>query len=184
MATLLLLPLSSGNAFVQELSYSFYGGWYRWYNGNTAFDSGAFAGGSATLPSAIPTSGTATYTGTVFGSGSSGGVGGEYFFAGNAQLSANFGPGGSGTVTSTFSGLSGQGQFVPAFTPGNITGTETIAAGTNRFTGTVTGTSLATALTGTLNGAFYGPTAQEAAGSFKLTGAGNAFQAGAFGAHQ
>jgi hypothetical protein len=73
------------------------------------------------------------------------------------------------------------------FTPMNMTGTLTYAAGTNSISGTVTtpgGTAsgiTVSALSGSINARFYGPTAQEIGGTFGLTGAGLEVYGGSFG---
>lgn len=137
---------------------------------------GAMSIGSLTSGSAIPTSGTATY------SGSTGGryvnSSGQYWFTSSSMTAAaNFGTRSvnfstTGTqVTPDLIRLSNNASL-------DMAGSLSYVAGTNQVTGSVTTTG---GLTGSVNGRFYGPAAQEIGGTFAVTGSGLEGYAGAFG---
>jgi len=143
----------------------------------TAFDAGAFSLGNATPGAAIPTVGTATFTGLANGFVAT--TGGQAFFTtATMTANANFGTQSiafSTTNTQTVSLTNGVTGAAPQF---NLTGTFTYIPGNNLFAG-----ALATpgnAMTGTGTGRFFGPQAQEIGGNYNLSGGGSSM-IGAFG---
>ena len=154
----------------ENLNYATFGAWMANDGGGNG-RLGVIAGGSQTVT--MPTSGSATYTGTTIGVGSNGNA--PFALEGNAQILANFG---TGSVTTTFSGLTTQDLNTNAI--GSLatqTGSGTIAG--NKYSTAISGGGLS----GTANGTFYGPSAAETAGVWKVSGSSiNAM--GSFGAHQ
>jgi hypothetical protein len=146
--------------------------------GTGSGSAGVMSAGAPTAGSAIPISGTATFTGAL------GGIyvdasGNDFVTEAALTVNADFGArtlgvSSAGTIkspdlasTSTASNL-------------NLTGTLTYAAGSNAFAGTVTNGST---LTGTSNGRFYGPAAEELGGVFVLkANSGVEAYGGAYGA--
>lgn len=121
-----------------------------------------------TVGTAIPSSGTATFTGYAAGSYVSAARTGATVLA-DVMVGVNF-----VTQTLTFSTQNSRtsenwADLVSSpFTPNdglNLTGTLTYAAGTNRFTGSV---GSGGGLTGNSTGQFYGPNAEELGGVFLL----------------
>jgi hypothetical protein len=157
-----------------QLNFASFGAWNA--NSTTPNIQGGFgviASGQDTPVGAIPTSGTATYTGATTGFLVTNSTSAETRIRGNASVTANFG---TSTVTSAFN-IPGQFAF---------TGNANMVGGTNTYSGTTTTTSIANsalpaALSGDLRGAFYGPAAQETAGTWTLKG-GQAQAIGSFGA--
>jgi hypothetical protein len=133
-----------------------------------------FAFGYETPASAMPTSGTATFSGTVQGSEFAP-VGTQIVSVGlfgNAALSVDFA---SGKIAGSFTQMNATPYWPPtapgylATTPWNdVSVSANIAAGTNKFSGTTAATSnpqsaysLSASAKGSVVGAFYGPNAQE-----------------------
>ncbi len=165
-------PGTNGLIFgtVGNLSYSAFGAWLS-NDGGGHFRMGVLAGGAQTTT--MPTSGSATYTGTTFGFGANGTA--AFALTGNAQISADFL---KGTVTTTFSNLTTQDLNT------NVTGTLPTQTGTGAISGSRYTTAIGGgSLSGTANGTFYGPSAQETAGVWKSAG-GNITAMGSFGARQ
>ncbi|MBU6207533.1 MAG: transferrin-binding protein-like solute binding protein [Alphaproteobacteria bacterium] len=186
------------------LSYTNFGQWNLSPCANTASCLptyvGVYAGGapgqSPTPIASMPTTGTATYSGGAYGlvtlaSTSTNGVASVSDFYGTSNLTANFATGGiTGSITGinaySVGGGSGQTLYGTLNTIGltaKISGSS--FAGTTSVTGGA-GTATAfdlTGATGKISGAFYGPTAQEAAAVFSLSGGNNGVQlVGALGA--
>jgi hypothetical protein len=137
---------------------------------------GAMSIGSTTPGSAIPTSGTATYSG--YTGGRYVNSSGQYWFTSSSMTAAaNFGTR-SVTFNTTGTQVTPDLINVSNNTSLNMSGSLSYAAGTNQITGSVTTTG---GLTGSVNGRFYGPAAQEIGGTFSVTGSGLTGYAGAFG---
>ena len=121
---------------------------------------GAFVTGYRTPDGSVPTSGSATYTGSVTGRvayANSQSVGVDYL-TGKASLQANFGSGSiSGDLTNMQSGYGpwNSVSLLGSISGGNFTGTSaaTSAPGTP--------SSMSGSATGTFAGMFFGPTAEE-----------------------
>jgi hypothetical protein len=137
---------------------------------------GAFSVG-VTAGTAIPTTGSATFTGKVAGSYVPATPGPGYAVLANLTVNANFLNRSlvlhtTDTVTSpdwtTFTQNDGL----------NLSGNLSYSSGTNGFTGDL---STVSGLTGQSSGQFYGPTAQELGGVFFLQGGGETYT-GAYGA--
>jgi hypothetical protein len=120
--------------------------------------------GIETPASAMPASGKATFTG-----GAQGFFGASYYptVQGNASLTVDFA---SGAITGGFTqmqvycgGCGTTGGPVPW---NDVSVSASIAAGTNRFSGTTAVTS--SPATGRIDGGFFGPTAQTIGGVWTL----------------
>ena len=171
------------------MSYSTYGAWTMVPNSGE-FDFGSFAGGVMTPASAIPTSGSATYSGTAIGYGATSvGAGSTtatiFAFGASAGLTANFaGPatGVSATFSNFYTALIGGSAPLPTIP--TLTGVSTgfaASGGVNGYSGTLT--SADGSYSGHLNGAFFGPSANETAGTFNAANsASHVLLTGGFGA--
>jgi hypothetical protein len=158
-------------------NYQTFGAWMTGV-GTGSGHVGAFSAGAVTPVISMPTTGTATYNGTA------GGIyvdtsGTTFIAAGSSALTANFANHSvsySTSGTTAVDAVTGAALANPSIL--NMQGTLTLAAGSDAFGGAVsTGT-----LNGTANGRFYGPTANEAGGTFALTGSGVQSYLGGFGA--
>lgn len=134
----------------------------------------AYFNGRETLLSAVPRTGSATYSGATLGYGAVSGV--DFFLTGNVLLNANFTAAG-GTIAGQVNTIATVpvGSPLPAgaalptridFTAGSIAN--------NTFSGTTTAVSGAGATvvgSGTFGGKFYGPVADEVAGQWLIESA-------------
>lgn len=181
-------PYAGSNAW----SYQSFGAWSIPSGSGSAIS--AMSYGAPTAGSAIPTSGTATYTGSVIGRyiAAAGDfisvpAGTQFGMGASLQADVNFGTRQIGLSTSG-SALLRQGDAPPPFTDirfdilNPAQATLSYAAGTNAFSGTVASGSNAIGLSGTVNGRFYGPAGQELGGTMSLSTAGGGALIGAFGA--
>jgi hypothetical protein len=137
----------------------------------------AFSSGYETPASAVPTTGSATFAGYASGEvykPASGAISGTYV-DGAANLAVNFA---SGQVTGALTQMQEEGRVAPTGpVPWNsVSLNASIAAGTNRFSGTTaatsapgTGSSLSASATGHVDGAFYGPAAQNIGAVWSLS---------------
>jgi hypothetical protein len=146
---------------------------------------GAMSIGAETAGSAIPTSGSATYSG--YTGGRYVNSDGDYWYTSSTMTAAtNFN---TRSIAFATSGTQMTSDLRTATNNANLnlTGTLRYAAATNQITGSVRNSpsvaSSVGSLAGTVNGRFYGPTAQEIGGTFSLTSGSNALEgyAGAFG---
>lgn len=148
---------------------------------------GAISAGAMTSGAAIPTSGSATYSG--FAGGRYIDTSGKYWFAGSdmsatadfAARSINF------ATTQTELAATLEATTSTARPDLNLTGTLTYAPATNSITGNIktqTTTAGLAPMTGSATARFYGPTAQEIGGTFSVRGTGIQGYAGAFGGKQ
>lgn len=159
------------DASVAGYSYMTYGAW----GGATATGriNNGFHGGSVTPSGSVPTTGSVTYTGTSVGYYSDQGGTRIGESTGGVTLAANF-----GSRTLDFRSVGGQPMF----------GLLRYNAGSSTFSGQVgsvdsligSGENLF-GWSGTLSGSFYGPAAQEVAGTFFMT---STFGSCAFGGCQ
>jgi len=145
------------------LNYSAYGLWAQNSGGSGLF--GAVGIGSQTPAASMPQTGTATYNGQTVGAAALNDGSGSAALAGNIQLTANFA---AKTVSTNISGVQVQDLSTAAVTaiPTNFAGNATIV--NNHYTGSLSGGQLS----GTSTGTFYGPAAQETAGTWQMTGGG------------
>lgn len=140
---------------------------------------GVVAFGNVTDPAAVPTTGTATYTGTVYGM--LGRPAAEQDdpepFVGNATVTVDYA---AGTATISIAPLTNTDPALPmaefAFTAAAAKGTVANANATNYFTGAVSATNL----TGGVSGRYFGPDAKEVGGTFQLSGPNNSVAIGGF----
>jgi hypothetical protein len=138
--------------------------------------------GAETSGSAIPVSGTGSFTGF------SGGryvdsTGADFYIGSDMTATANFGT--RSIAFATTNSRTSTDLSTSSSNPNlNTSGTLTYSAGVNQFTGALTsvggGVSNA-AMTGNATGKFYGPTAQEIGGTFAVSGGGTTGYLGAFG---
>ena len=162
-------------AGAQSLSSSAYGVWATDDVFTLAGRAGTFAIGNLTPPSAMPVTGSATFTGSTTGvGGATSGKDAFYALQGDAQVIANFG---TQSVTTNLTNLKTQDVYVSTATGSlpDLTGTSTLSG--NAYAGPIAGTGLS----GTIKGNFYGTAAQETAGVWQAAGGGNAWLGG-FGA--
>jgi hypothetical protein len=156
-------------------NYQTFGIWSQEISASS-YQFGAISAGAATPGSAIPTLGTAVFTGIAAGSYVDP-AGARFMTFANMSANVNFATQNiafstTNTATSAF-GVTGTTTAAPNL---NLSGTLTYAAGTNQFTGGVSATGLA----GNATGRFFGPAAEEIGGLYNLTGAGGTMS-GAFG---
>ncbi len=140
---------------------------------------GATSFGSATPASAVPGSGSATFTGKLAGLYAPA-SGQAALAAANVSLQANFGAR-SLSFSSSGTTLTSNLATTTAAPALDLSGTLTYAAGSGRFSGALT--NAGGTLQGSSLGQFYGPAAQEAGGAFNLKSANGAERfTGAYGA--
>ena len=182
----------------QSLTYMTFGLWAQGNTNGTAPGAyGVFASGNETPAAGIPTSGTATYSGTTIGAGSLNGTAAN--MTGTVAATADFG-------ARTVDGAMNVNVFRDGVNSGfwnTLTFASGYASGSNHFAGTINaaavtaGTAIAagtpvittSAMTGPLSGSFYGPGGtggpQEIGGVFNMTNvSGTNNMLGAFGAHR
>lgn len=170
-------------------SYQGYGVWISGGSG-TSGTAGGGSTGTLTTGVAIPTTGTATFTGTA--SGVYVNYAGQGYLTGS-NLSANV-DFANRTVGFSTSGtqalITGQSSTWIAANGLNMTGNLSYSSGTNLITGSVAtsgqgpgSSGNAVSLSGSATGKFYGPTANEVGGTFNVkAGSGVESYMGAFGA--
>ena len=173
----------------QGLKYAEYGAWVR-YADTTVTDYAVFSTGTPTAT--MPKSGTASYTGEAQGiAGATNQPGGPSWFGGTLKLAANFAKntisGGISGIKTTNVSTNAAGTLNDiAFSNGVISGKS--FSGTAAAAATAGGTTPSVAISGAsgrFGGSFYGPSAAEAAGTFRLSGGpGGTLVIGSFGAHK
>jgi hypothetical protein len=172
----------------EALTFSSFGVWANAFQGGPhdgVFAVGVFAHGSQTPASAVPKSGSATYTGDAAGFASIPKPANDTHtnntlnmaFDANAAIGINFGTGGVTSSITNIHAVSMDGIATTA-TLSNLNGTGNMLAGTAGYS---TNLSSSTGQTGTLNGMLTGPTAQETVGTFSASGNG-VNMIGAYGA--
>lgn len=149
----------------------------------------SYFGGRETPAAAVPSAGTATYTGRTLGLGATAGA--SFFLAGDVSLTANFASAGvnprtvSGDITSIITSPVLGALPVGAVVPSTIVLSGGAISG-NTFTGAASALSgLTTIGSGTFTGKFFGNTAQEVAGSWSFQspiGSPSVSAVGSFGA--
>lgn len=152
-------PSATGN-----LSWTTYGFWQSYgFNDSATTTIAAFVTGYRTPTASVPTTGTATYSGSVggrvmFANDDSRHNVGIHWLTGSASMQANFGSGaitGSLTNMSTGAGPWNSVSLLGAISGGNFTGT------TAATSAPVNEAALSGSATGTFAGMFFGPGAQE-----------------------
>lgn len=158
---LVLIGIQNSNI---QWNYQTFGVWDRDLTNNT-FQLGAFSAGAPSPASGIPTVSTATFTGLAMGFFIDA-SGNPFFTSANMTAATDF-VARSIAFSTTNTSLTNLNTAAQTSDAGlNLSGTFSYSAGTNLFSG-----SLATAnsnLTGTGTGRFYGPTAQEIGGTYRL----------------
>ena len=164
--TFRLLNKSGANPTI-ALTYVQYGQWRRstTTSGVTSTNDSYVVFGSKTPASGMPLTGSATYTTHLDGTYVN--RNGVYAVTGAGGLTANFG---SGTISydATLAGIREGGGTNIAF--GTLNGSGSLSTGNASFKGT--GTTNGSGYKLDVNGYFYGPTANEIGGIFRLTGNG------------
>jgi hypothetical protein len=196
-----VLTLADGGKItsaVATMTYTLLGFWgYVPASGSTSY-LGEVVTGYGTAPAAVPTTGSASYTGT-------GGVAGAYFvpsgtgsiqagtLSGDVNLNVDFA---GNTATGSLTNMQAKAAGASTTTPWNdVSLAGTLSRGTSNVTlagqTATTGNSGAAGFSsnakGAFNAALYGPTAQEVAGTWNLsesTSDGGKAAFGAFGGHQ
>jgi hypothetical protein len=148
-------------------NYQTFGVWAT--GGSTSGTVGVISVGAPTPVNAIPTTGTANYTGASFGYYVNG-AGNVFGYGGQMSAAADFD---NRLVTfSTSNTMLSDNSGGPPIsrTDLNLQGTLSYAAGTNQFSGTVNTTGQP--LTGSASGRFYGPAYEEIGGVYTLRNGG------------
>ncbi len=172
----ILFPDVGANPF----NWASYGIWstltVEFPSGDRLLDGGALSFGILTPLSGMPTTGTANYSTGFMNGLYVNAARNNFTLSGSANMSANFG---TGAITGQFTGINAVplGADIPLTPFGNINFNATISR--NNFSGSATPTGTGESLNGPLQGSFYGPTAQEAGGTFFITG-GNEHAIGGF----
>lgn len=156
-------------------NYQTFGVW------DTVFDAdsgriGAFSAGAPTPVSAVPTSGTATYTGMAGGFHADA-AGATSLTSAMLRVDADFGARTLAFSTSNTAITADLVTYSPAPSL-DLAGTLGYAAGTNTFSGAI---ETASGMSGRADGRFYGPNAEEIGGVFETRGSGAEVYGGAFG---
>ena len=155
--------------------YQTYGAWGSY--GNATTSANAISVGNATPVTGLPATGSYTFTGGASGYYSDPS---KYAYVTNANMTAtatfdtrtvSF------STTGTYISGSPSGSVIPASNL-NLSGTLSIAAGSNAISGTVT---TAGGMSGNANGKFYGPNANEMGGTYAVSGSGLGSFVGGFG---
>jgi hypothetical protein len=171
--------LASGlGQYIDGLSYVVMGAWIQRQTANSPpiLSDSEFVFGFATPQAAMPTSGTAVFSGGVVQANVYKTVGTEIqttavvgTSASSVSISANFG---SGAVTGSFTKM----QTVNSQTWNDVTLNANISTGTNTFSGSTAAASspggsmsLSGSATGRIDGAFYGRTAQQLGAVWSLS---------------
>lgn len=163
----ILLPNAGTNPF----NWASYGIWSTLTiespSGDELFDGGALSFGVLTPLSSMPKTGTANYTIGFMNGLYVDGSRDNFSLSGAANMTVNFN---TRAITGQFSSI----NAVPLGAPGPVTAfgaidfSATLSA--NNFSGNATSSGTGQSLNGPLQGSFYGPTAQEAGGTYFITG--------------
>jgi len=137
-----------------SLSYLMAGSWVHRDPANNASISRLAIGGSPTIASDMPRSGSATYSTAVNGTMLANGTPFTLTGSSTATFSADFAANSVATAL-TLTGVQSTGTTVANF--GTFSGTGAISSSNSAFTGTLSGTGA----TGVFSGAFFGPQAKE-----------------------
>jgi len=149
-------------------NYQTFGVWER-STSTTSFDAGAFSFGSPTPASAIPTTGTATFTGLANGFFVDS-TNAAFFTTANMTAVVTWAtPNIAFTTTNTHQvSLTAPSSAGVLNTTLDLTGNFNYTAGVNAFGGAVHNT--ANSLTGSITGRYYGPNAEEIGGVYSVGG--------------
>jgi hypothetical protein len=163
-------PLGTGGDST-GLGYDYisFGAWDRTIQG---YGVGAGFGGQPTPPGAVPSSGSAKFTGHLIGIHQNE-MGSKAVARANVLLDVNFS---SRSVGFASNSTTLNGTATPRL---DLSGTMTYPTAGAMFEGTLR--SAGGTLTGTASGGFYGPRAEEAGGTFNLNSSGRESLVGAFG---
>jgi hypothetical protein len=160
-----LRVLNSGAPLI-SLSYVDYGQWRRTSTGSgTTSVNDTYVVFGTKSPSSAVSSGTGTYSTIVDGTFVN--KTGSYSVSGTGTFTANFGASG-GTITYSTTANATPETSGTAFSFGTMTGTGSIATASASFKGT--GVTNGGGYAMDVAGNFYGPTAQEVGGTFRIRG--------------
>lgn len=175
VATNLTDQALAANPYGQGWNYQSFGVWENAYNDPVRGGIGAASVGVASAADAIPTSGTATFNGSM------GLTNQTMFFTASLTADVDFGARSASLSSGTFQQA---GQLPGLQTDATINGTLTYQAGQNALSGTLSGTGQWSSFSGSATAQFYGPAAQELGGTFVLGSGGSqpSYLAGGFGA--
>jgi hypothetical protein len=151
------LPATTGDAVLalNDLTASSFGPWAV-KTGDTTYQIGAVAFGTPTPVTSMPVIGTATYNGTTTGIHTSSAASSR--IDGTAAIGVDFA---GMTAATSFTNL----RTVSGRTLPDVSGTAQISG--NRYSGNLTGP---VSMFGTVQGTFYGPAAEETAGTWAVQG--------------
>lgn len=163
---------------IYGLSYTAVGGWGLVASSPNVLSSGVYVFGYQTPQAAMPTSGTAVFSGTGFVEGTIyKTVGTEIqsgIVVGNSSITTNFG---SGAITGSLTQMTEYNSQNNRSEPWNdVSVSANIATGSNTFSGTTAAASapgqsmsLSGSAVGKINGAFFGPAAQNLGAVWSLS---------------
>jgi hypothetical protein len=165
-----------------NLAYSTYGVWLYAPAGGNSSMVGAYSFGQWTPSANVPTSGTATYSGSTIGLLEQ--PSGNYDLTGDARLTADFS---AMTVTGNLTNMKATNNATGVTTPwNNMAMSAAVTSSRNGFAGSISSTSTSTttpvALSGNVTGHLYGPHAEEIGGSWWATDGASTAAVGSFGA--
>ncbi len=158
------LTLRRPGAGGSNLSYVNYGLWEREVDqpGDADIERWAmFVYGVRTTAAQLPTTGTASYSGTLDGLWTTATA--SYRLSGTSALTANFG---AGSVSGTLTASGRDRETGAVVTMDTLTGNGAISRADATFAGGLAGTN---GFSGTWNGGFFGSSAQEVGGTFRVT---------------
>lgn len=152
-------------------NYQSYGVWVNTSPASVA----AVSVGSPTVGSSIPTTSSATFTGGAGGVYYDGSA--SYVTAANMTASVNFATRQIGFATTSTAKTNLSTGVTSSATSQNLSGTLSYSAGSNNISGNLTSTG---GMSGTAVGQFYGPSANEIGGTYKVN-SGSSYMIGGFG---
>jgi hypothetical protein len=167
------------------LQFGSFGAWANIDSAGAPISMGAFAGGNETPIAALPTQGSATYSGTAAGYLNTGND--TFGLVGSANVTVNFANGAVGGTIAT-NAVQNNGGVISS-TPWNQVRLDgNLVSGSSRFIASATTTTTtalsSTAMSGPSSGAIVGPAANELVGTARLTGGGQTAVLGFGGAQR
>jgi hypothetical protein len=165
----------AANPYGQGWNYQSFGVWENGPSNPVKGGIGAASVGVTTSGSAIPTSGTATFSGSMALTDQ------NTFYDASLTVDVDFGARSASLSTGTFKQA---GQTSAILTNATIGGTLTYQPGLNNLTGILSGSGQWSSYSGSATARFYGPAAQEIGGTVLLGTGGSqpSYMAGGFGA--
>jgi phage baseplate assembly protein gpV len=177
----LILAVDNSNSNVAVLVDPVLAGWqYQSYGvwvSNSPAAVAAISVGSPTVGSSIPTTSTATFSGGAGGVYYDSSTGASYATAANMTSNVNFATRSIGFSTSSTTKTNLSTGVISSATNQNLSGTLSYATGSNNISGSITSTG---GMSGTAVGQFFGPSANEIGGTYKVN-SGSSYMIGGFG---